>query len=467
MNIRPRAWGLGDGLRRSSALLWLAALCCLLHVYPTPAQSHSPYADSVRSQFLHAWRGYKTYAWGHDALKPLSLQPHDWYGVSLYMTPVDAFDTMVLMGLKNEAAEAKQLILANLTFDRNIEVQAFEVVIRLLGGLLSAYELDGDPRFLMLAKDLADRLLPIFNSPHGLPFRYVHLQTGAVRDSLNNPAEIGTMLLEFGTLSKHTRNPVYLQRAKRAVVELFRRRSSIGLVGTWIDVISGTWKNTTSHVGGAIDSYYEYLLKGWMLFGDEDLKKMYDEHMTAVHRYVADTTHGGLWYGRVNMYSGVQMGTRYGALEAFFPAVLALEGDLTRARALQESGFRMWNLHGLEPEALDYASMTVASPGYPLRPEVIESAYYLWFLTGDEQYRAMGETFYRDLMRFCRTENGFAHLANVVTKQKEDAMESFFFAETLKYLYLLFSEKSAFDLNAHVLNTEAHPYKMILTLSNP
>jgi mannosidase alpha-like ER degradation enhancer 2 len=71
----------------------------------------------------------------------------------------------------------------------------------------------------------------------------------------------------------------------------------------------------------------------------------------------------------------------------------------------------------------------------------------------------MGETFYRDLVSYCRTDAGFAHLKNVVTKEKKDAMESFFFAETLKYLYLLFAEKSAFDLDAHVLNTEAHPYR--------
>jgi mannosidase alpha-like ER degradation enhancer 2 len=439
------------------ALLFSAILLVLAAA--APAQTRSPYADSVRAQFLHAWNGYRTNAWGHDALKPLSRTPHDWYGTSLLMTPVDAFDTMLLMGLKEEAAEAKQLILSTLSFDRNIEVQAFEIVIRLLGGLLSAYEMDGDPRLLALAKDLGDRLLPIFDSPSGIPFRYVHLQTGAVRDSVNNPAEIGTLLLEFGTLSRHTHNPVYFQKAKRAVVALFAHRSPIGLVGTWIDVNTGTWKNPSSHVSGAIDSYYEYLLKAWLLFGDEDCKRMYDEHMTAVHRYVADTSHGGLWYGSVNMFTGQRLRTQYGALDAFFPAVLALGGDLERARALQESGFRMWNLHGIEPEGLDYSTMTVSSPGYPLRPEIIESAYYLWFLTGESRYREMGETFYRDLVRFCRTETGFAHLKSVITKEKDDAMESFFFAETLKYLYLLFAEKEAFDLNAHVLNTEAHPYR--------
>ena len=61
------------------------------------------------------------------------------------MTPVDAYDTMLLMGLTDEAADAKRLILERLSFDQDVSVQVFEVTIRLLGGLLSAYEMDGDP----------------------------------------------------------------------------------------------------------------------------------------------------------------------------------------------------------------------------------------------------------------------------------------------------------------------------------
>jgi mannosidase alpha-like ER degradation enhancer 2 len=423
------------------------------------AQDRSPYADSVVAQFRHAWNGYRTYAWGHDALRPISRTSHDWYGTSLLMTPVDAFDTMLLMGLKDEAAQAKQLILSRRTFNVNAEVQAFEVVIRLLGGLLSAYEIEGDPQFLALAKDLGDRLMPIFDSPTGMPYRYVHLQTGAVRDSVSNPAEIGTLLLEFGILSRHTGDPVYLMKARKAIEALFVRRSGIGLVGTWLDITSGAWSDTTSHVGGAIDSYYEYLLKGSILFGDTTLRRMYDIHMAAVNRWVADTADGALWYGRVDMHTGRRISRRYGALEAFTPGMLILGGDLERAKALQASGCRMWNLHGIEPEALDYGTMTVIHPGYPLRPEIIESAFYLWRATGDPAYRTMGETFYKNLVRFCRTEAGFAHLKSVVTMEKADAMESFFLAETLKYLYLLFAEREVFDLNGHVLNTEAHPYR--------
>jgi mannosidase alpha-like ER degradation enhancer 2 len=420
------------------------------------AQSFTP--GAVRGEFLHAWNGYMTYARGHDALKPLSKTPHDWYGRSLVMTPVDAYDTMVLMGLTKEASEAKQLILDSLSFDRDIEVQAFEITIRLLGGLLSAYQVDGDKRFLSLAEDLGRRLLPIYGSATGMPYRYVNLKTGAIRDSINNPAEIGTALLEFGTLGRLTGKDEFYLKPKAALVRLFEARSPIGLVGTWINVETGEWTNTSSHVGGAIDSYYEYLIKSWVLFGDEDCLRMYTESMKAVNKYVADSTATGSWYGRVNMNTGERTAAVYGSLEAFMPAMLILGGDTTRARRLQESAVEMWSLHDIEPEQLNYSSMTVTHPQYYLRPEIIESAYYLLHATGEKRYREMGETFFRSLVKYCRTDVAYAYLDDVTSKKQADGMESFFFAETLKYLYLL-ADPKAIDFNDIVFTTEAHPIR--------
>ncbi len=116
-------------------------------------------AERVRRDFLHAWSGYKQYAWGHDELQPLSKSYRDWYstptradaarvgdpgGTSLLMTPVDALDTMVLMGLSEEAKQDRELIDQQLSFDKDIYVKNFEITIRLLGGLLSSYQLTGD-----------------------------------------------------------------------------------------------------------------------------------------------------------------------------------------------------------------------------------------------------------------------------------------------------------------------------------
>src|SRR5215208_3957781 len=83
-------------------------------------------AAEVKAEFLHAWNGYKKYAWGHDDLKPLSKTHHDWYPQPLLMTAVDSLDTMILMDLDEEAAATKEYILNNLSFDKDIEVQNFE-----------------------------------------------------------------------------------------------------------------------------------------------------------------------------------------------------------------------------------------------------------------------------------------------------------------------------------------------------
>ncbi|MGC2696472.1 MAG: glycoside hydrolase family 47 protein, partial [Candidatus Angelobacter sp.] len=295
-------------MRRWSSIVLLIAVGVAAHVSgfaQTPqTASPGPMALQVRGEFLYAWNAYKEYAWGHDELRPLSKGHHDWHSHTLLMTPVDSLDTMVLMGLNDEANKTREFIDKNLSFDQDIEVKNFEITIRLLGGLLSSYQLSGDPRLLQLADDLGTRLLPVFNSPTGMPYMFVNLKTGKTRGAESNPAEIGTLLLEFGTLSKLTNKQIYYDKAKSAVVELYTRRSAIGLVGSTINVETGKWIDTTSHISGGIDSYYEYLLKAWLLFQDKDCKKMWEASVKSVNKYLADDTRAGLWYGQADMNTG-------------------------------------------------------------------------------------------------------------------------------------------------------------------
>ncbi|HEX8845562.1 MAG TPA: glycoside hydrolase family 47 protein [Pyrinomonadaceae bacterium] len=416
-------------------------------------------AAEVRSEFLHAWNGYKKYAWGHDDLRPLTKTHHDWYAEPLLMTPVDALDTMILMGLKDEARRTKEYIIAHLSFDKDIYVQNFEITIRLLGGLLSGYQLTKDKRLLDLALDLGRRLLPAFDSPTGLPYRFVNLRTGKVRGAETNPAEAGTLLVEFGTLSKLTRQPIFYDKAKRALKEIYNRRSPIGLVGTRINVETGKWTNTESHISAEIDSYYEYLLKCWLLFDDQDCRRMWLESLNAVNRYLADEVGTELWYGHAEMATGRRTATTYGALDAFFPAVLALSGDTARARRLQASSFKMWAKHGIEPEEINYRTMEVGHPAYPLRPEIVESTYYLYHYTRDAEYLRMGKTLFGDFVKYCKTDEGYAALKSVVTKERADSMQSFLFAETFKYFYLLFASPQTLKFEKVIFNTEAHPIR--------
>ncbi len=380
-----------------------------------------------------------------------------------------------------------------------------------MGGLLSSYQLTGDRRLLALAEDLGNRLLPAFNSPTGLPYRFVNLKTGEVRGAESNPAETGTLLIEFGTLSKLTGKSIFYDKAKRALVETYKRRSAIGLVGEKINVETGKWTNTDSHISGAIDSYYEYLLKCWLLFDDQDCRRMWLDSIAAINTYLADKIDRGqkrrldweLWYGHVDMNTGKRTAKAYGALDAFFPAVLALSGDYDRASRLQRSSMKMWERHGVEPEEINYETLAVTHPGYPLRPEIVESTYYLYhyathgsrtpltlgapqprtlgsrasrphaspaaqvprlngqsFRGGDAQlYLQMGEQIFRDFVKHCRTDEGYAALKSVVTKEKSDSMQSFLFAETFKYFYLLFAPPRTLKFDEVIFNTEAHPIR--------
>ena len=94
----------------------------------------SALADEVRSETLRSWKAYKTYAWGHDVLAPISRTHRDWYSEPLYISPIDAYSTLVLMGFEEEASEVERYVVDSLSFDKDVDVKIFEVNIRILGG---------------------------------------------------------------------------------------------------------------------------------------------------------------------------------------------------------------------------------------------------------------------------------------------------------------------------------------------
>src|SRR6476659_10024389 len=98
-------------------------------------------AEQVRAEFKHSWDGYKQYCWGHDDLKPISKTCRDWYGQTILMTPVDSLDSLYMLGFKDDADRTREYIAKKLSYDKDIEVQVFEITIRELGGLLSSYQI--------------------------------------------------------------------------------------------------------------------------------------------------------------------------------------------------------------------------------------------------------------------------------------------------------------------------------------
>jgi mannosidase alpha-like ER degradation enhancer 2 len=71
----------------------------------------------------------------------------------------------------------------------------------------------------------------------------------------------------------------------------------------------------------------------------------------------------------------------------------------------------------------------------------------------------MGRTFLSDLKKYCRMDEGYSGLKNVATKTRTDLMESYFLAESMKYLYLLFAPPETLEFEKVVFNTEAHPMR--------
>ncbi len=420
----------------------------------------SALAKEVVNETARSWKAYKEFAWGHDVLAPLTKSYTDWYSEPLYISPIDAYSTLHLMGLEEDAKEIENYVVDSLDFDKDIDAKIFEVNIRILGGLLAMYELSGNDKVLAKAVDFADRMLPAFNTATGIPKYWVNLRTGVARGDTVNVAEAASYTFEMGILSYYTQDPKYYQAGKKATLAIFERRSELGLIGEIIDVESGEWVSTQSHICAGVDSYYEYLYKSYLLFNDPDLGEIWDASIELIHEYLGEMHEGNFWYGRADMHTGEHVSSVITLYDAFFPALLSLSGDLKHAEAYQQSWHWLWNKYGLEPMVYDYKAGTPNYPAYDLNPEIIESAYYLLHLTGNKAYYTQNEKHWADVKKHCRTDVAFTSIADVQTMEQKDYMPTFFFAETLKYFYLTFSHhEGTFNFDEYIFNTEAHQFK--------
>ncbi|MEO1438273.1 MAG: glycoside hydrolase family 47 protein, partial [Bacteroidota bacterium] len=434
----------------------------------TPTENHqnhlteveeTPLGQELIDETQRTWQAYKQYAWGSDVLKPLSRGAQNWYEEPLYISPIDAYSTLFVMGLLDEAQEIENYVVDSLDFDKDIDAKVFEVNIRILGGLLSMYELSQNRKVLDKAQDFADRMLPAFDTPTGIPSYWVNLKTGAIRGDTINLAEAATYTMEMGILSYYTQEPKYYQAGKKATLAVFNKRSALDLLSDGYDVMTGdlVWRN--SHICAGADSYYEYLYKSYKLFGDEELGDIWRTSIAAVQKYIPEYHDERLWYGRVNMDTGEHNSSVVTLYDAFMPAILAISGYQKEAVELQHTFDWLWTKYDLEPMIYDYKKGTPNYPVYDLNPEIMESAYYLWNVTGDSIFYQMNVQYWSDIKEFCRTDVAFTAVEDVESKEKRDYMPTFFFAETLKYLYLTFAHPDhPYAFNELAFNTEAHPF---------
>ncbi|VDO43911.1 unnamed protein product [Brugia timori] len=312
---------------------------------------------------------------------------------------------------------------------------------------------------LQMAAELADRLLPAFNTSSGIPYSRINLKYGML-DFLRQQHDTctacgGTMILEFAALSRLTGKPIYEEKARIAMDFLWaQRHRGSDLMGTVLNVHSGDWIRRDAGIGAGIDSYYEYCLKAYILLGDEGYLYRFNKHYDAIMRYV----NKGPLFIDVHMHKPTIAARTYmDSLLAFWPGIQVLKGDLKAAIEFHETLYQVIKRHKFLPEAFTH-DLQVHWAQHPIRPEFIESTYLLYRATKDEHYLHVAKNILDSMNKFLRVECGFAAVGDIRSMNHEDRMDSFVLSETLKYLYMIFTHPSdlKIDLDNYVLTTEAH-----------
>ncbi|XP_074582519.1 mannosyl-oligosaccharide 1,2-alpha-mannosidase MNS1-like [Curcuma longa] len=439
--------------------------------------------EKVKEAMLHAWNSYVEYAWGQDELQPQSKTGANNFG-GLGATLIDSLDTLYIMGLKDEFQKAKEWVATALDFNKDYVASVFETTIRVVGGLLSAYDLSGDKLFLDKAKDLADRLLPAWDTPTGIPYNRINLAHGNPHNhgwtgGESILADSGTEQLEFIALSQRTGDLKYQQKVEKVIRQLQKIYPSDGLLPIYINPHSGVAAQYSTITFGAMgDSFYEYLLKVWIqgnkTEGLKHYREMWETSMEGLVSLIRKSTPSSFSY--ICEKTGNSLSDKMDELACFAPGMLALGSsgyDPEKAEKMlslsKELAWTCYNFYQTTPTKLageNYffhggQDMSVGTSWNILRPETVESLMYLWRLTGNKTYQEWGWNIFQAFEKNSRIDSGYVGLKDVNTGTKDNMMQSFFLAETLKYLYLLFSPPSVISFDEWVFNTEAHPLRIV------
>ncbi|XP_030098091.1 ER degradation-enhancing alpha-mannosidase-like protein 3 isoform X11 [Mus musculus] len=475
--------------------LVLATSVCTAGAAPMSREEKQKLGNQVLEMFDHAYGNYMEHAYPADELMPLTCRGRvrgqepsrgdvdDALG-KFSLTLIDSLDTLVVLNKTKEFEDAVRKVLRDVNLDNDVVVSVFETNIRVLGGLLGGHSLaimlkeKGEhmqwynDELLHMAKQLGYKLLPAFNTTSGLPYPRINLKFGIRKPEARTGTETdtctacaGTLILEFAALSRFTGATIFEEYARKALDFLWEKRQrSSNLVGVTINIHTGDWVRKDSGVGAGIDSYYEYLLKAYVLLGDDSFLERFNTHYDAIMRYISQPPllldvhiHKPMLNARTWM----------DALLAFFPGLQVLKGDIRPAIETHEMLYQVIKKHNFLPEAFT-TDFRVHWAQHPLRPEFAESTYFLYKATGDPYYLEVGKTLIENLNKYARVPCGFAAMKDVRTGSHEDRMDSFFLAEMFKYLYLLFADKEdiIFDIEDYIFTTEAHLLPLWLSTTN-
>ncbi|XP_063712401.1 mannosyl-oligosaccharide 1,2-alpha-mannosidase IA-like isoform X2 [Symsagittifera roscoffensis] len=455
--------------------------------------------DFVRNMMKHAWGGYKQYGWGANEVRPVSKKGHS-AGIfgsgNSGATIIDAIDTLYIMGLSKEYEEAREWIALSFNFNPTGDVSVFETNIRFIGGLLSIYALTGDKLFRVKAEDVARKVLPAFNTNTGIPKSLINLKT---MNTKNYPwaaggssilSEFGTLQLELDYLSHVSGDPVFREKVDKINKHIRSIKTDTNMYTNYLNPNTGKWGSAHYSVGGLGDSFYEYLLKGWLLHSqtDTDQREMYDAAASAIKEKLVQKKENLVYVAEMR---GNRLTHKMDHLACFVGGMFALGGyynvhqnkgstavDKAKNEEFIKLGADVTNTchesytrtaTKIGPDSFHFEGNNLATPTkanekqYLLRPEVVESYFVLWRTTHDPKYREWGWEAAQAIERHCKKEAGYSGIRDVtnVNTGVDDVQQSFFLAETLKYLYLLFSDDSLIPLDHWVFNTEAHPIPIL------
>ncbi|CAH6723679.1 ER degradation-enhancing alpha-mannosidase-like protein 1 [[Candida] jaroonii] len=493
-------------------LLWIWLVSIVVGFNSSFTPDHLRYLkDETKLLFDHAWNSYMEFGFPFDEVTPMSCQPYgpdfkdknnivrnDVMG-NVSSTLLDNLDSLIIMEKWQDLERSLDYLKGEKStfFNKNVIIQVFEMTIRSLGGLLSTHTILSDSSIikneefqrisenydgflLEMANDLGLRLLPAFKTSTGIPVPRINLSKGVKSVPYKLQMEtctsgVTTPVLEFTLLSRLTGNPDFEYYTKKTFEKVWAARSDLDLLPMTLSPIDGEWKDAISGIGASIDSFYEYALKSSIVFNDNHMwnifKKSYKALMThSVKGSIEDMNY--MMFANVGVNDGLDATVWIDSLSAFWTGVQVLSGRLKDAIGSHMTFMKLWDHFDSIPERWNClipkdklgSNELIGLEWYPLRPEFIESTYYLYRATRDPMYLNIGERILNLFKTRFKSECGFKGIQNIRTGEFQDRMESFVLSETLKYLYLLFDEQEEVFLHSKdmtrknwIFSTEGHP----------
>ncbi|KAL7675360.1 hypothetical protein ACOME3_001620 [Neoechinorhynchus agilis] len=401
---------------------------------------------------------------------------------TLGVTLIDSLDTLIIADLMPEFETGLEWVKNHFHPEKIAgSISVFETTIRILGGLLSAYTLRGGNDQILLEKAtlVGDLLLGAYNKEAKLFLSNVDLSSQIANGLSTNCvvlSECGTLSLEFEYLSKLTGDAKYANAIREQFDRITRR-----LYNDFIPINERTNCNGHLSLGASGDSFYEYLLKVYLLGNKKNQTQLdiYVDAMSSIEKELLRRYNDSAYFG-VKDFGRFRNTMEH--LACFSGGLYALAYNQTRSKQgtsdywsqlakdltmMCRRGYESTSVH-LGPEIFQVSPQGIPMPNmgskhYILRPEYVESLFYLFRVTGDHKYREWAWDVVKALIQFCHVDTGgFVGLRDVykTNSAKDDVQQSFFLSETLKYIYLIFCDENVLSLDHFVFNTEAHPFSI-------